>query len=70
MKNDAALKAGEAKDAAAVVHRQLTLEDGSTLAYTATTGHLVTEGSKKATIFYAAYTPSTPRAKRGKPVVG
>lgn len=56
MKKDAALKIGEAKDAAAIVHRKLTLQDGSTLAYTATTGHLVTEESQQATIFYAAYT--------------
>lgn len=44
---------------AAVAHRRLKLTDGSTLTYTATTGHLTasdTNGNAKASVFYVAYT--------------
>lgn len=56
MKPDASLLPGEAKDAAAIAHHQVKLANQTILNYTATTGHLVTEGDKKATVFYAAYT--------------
>lgn len=62
MKADAALSKDLAKDAAAVIHRQVTLTNGDALSYTATTGHLVTEGSQQATVFYAAYTAENQNA--------
>lgn len=55
---DASLTAPVA-ERAAVVHRRLKLNDGSTLTYTGTTGHLTASdanGKAEASVFYVAYT--------------
>lgn len=62
MKDDAALSKALVKDAAAITHHQITLANGDTLPYIATTGHLVTEGNQQATVFYVAYTAENQNA--------
>lgn len=56
MKQEASLPREEANEGTAVAHRTLELTNGKTLNYTATTGHLVTDGKKAASMFYVAYT--------------